>query len=281
MIKLASGSAMKLAQVVSMFALATALCTQFARSGELALRVCADPNNLPYSDAMGNGFENKIVSLIAHHLHRPLVLVWRPERRGFVREGLNAGECDLVAAIPSGARIALGTRPYYRSTYVFVSKPGEPPVSTLDDPSLRTRKIGVQLIGDDGMNSPPAHALAERGIIENVRGFMVYGDYRDNHPLSEIVHAVATEEVDVAAVWGPVAGYFAAKEEPPLVVTPITGSAEARLPMTFDISMGVRKTDNQLKAQIDHALSSLAPQINAILASYNVPIAWETSPTNQ
>jgi mxaJ protein len=171
--------------------------------------------------------------------------------------------------------MALVTRPYYRSTYVFVSKPGEPPVSSLDDPNLRTRTIGARLIGDGGMNSPPAHALAERGIVENVRGFMVYGDYRDHHPLSEIVHAVATGQVDVAAVWGPVAGYFAREEKPPLVVTSIAGSAEARLPMTFDISMGVRKTDRELKAQVESALSSLAPQIKMILASYVIPVVWE------
>ena len=239
--------------------------------------MCADPNNLPFSDSAGAGFENKIVELVAAYLHRPLEFVWRAERRGFVREGLNAGECDLVAAIPSGARIALATRPYYRSTYVFVSKPGEPPVASFDDPRLRTRKIGVQLIGDDGMNSPPAHALTERGIVENVRGFMVYGDYRDDHPLSGIVHAVATGEVDVAAVWGPVAGYFAAKEKPPLVVTAIEGNREARLPMTFDISMGVRRTDEELKTLADSALSSLAPQIGTILAAYGVPVAWEPS----
>jgi mxaJ protein len=168
--------------------------------------------------------------------------------------------------------MALTTRPYYRSTYVFVSKPSEPPVSSLDDSSLKTRTIGVQLVGDNGMNSPPAHALAERGIIGNVRGYMVYGDYRDDHPLSEIVHAVAVGDVDVAAVWGPVAGYFAAKEKPPLVVTSIAGSVEARLPMTFDIAMGVRRTDKELKAEVDHALTSLAPQIHTILASYRVPV---------
>ena len=263
---------MKLAQALSAFALATALCAQSAQSDELPLRVCADPNNLPYSNSAGEGFENKIVSLIAGYLHRPLEFVWRAERRGFVREGLNAGECDLVAAIPLGAPMALTTRPYYRSTYVFVSKPSEPPVSSLDDSSLKTRTIGVQLVGDNGMNSPPAHALAERGIIGNVRGYMVYGDYRDDHPLSEIVHAVAVGDVDVAAVWGPVAGYFAAKEKPPLVVTSITGSVEARLPMTFDIAMGVRRTDMELKAEVDHALTSLAPQIHMILASYRVPV---------
>jgi mxaJ protein len=256
---------------------ATVFCTPSAQSEETPLRVCADANNLPYSNSAEDGFENKIVRLIADRLHRPLVFVWRPERRGFVREGLNAGECDLVAAIPSGASIALTTRPYYRSTYAFVSKPGEPPVSSLDDPSLRMRTIGVQLIGDDGMNSPPAHALAKRGIVENVRGFMVYGDYRDDHPLSEIVHAVATGKVDIAAVWGPVAGYFAAKEKPPLVVTAIEGNVEARLPMTFDISMGVRRTDKELKTRVDSALSSLARQIGKILAAYCVPVEWEAT----
>ncbi len=158
--------------MLSVLVLAAALRTPSAQSDELPLRVCADPNNLPYSNSAGDGFENKIVSLIAGYLHRHLEFVWSAERRGFVREGLNAGECDLVAAIPLGAPMALTTRPYCRSTYVFVSKRGEPLVSSFDDPSLKTRIIGVQLVGDNGMNSPPAHALAERGIIGNVRGYM-------------------------------------------------------------------------------------------------------------
>jgi mxaJ protein len=104
---------------------------------------------------------------------------------------------------------------------------------------------------------------------------MIYGDYRDDHPLSAIVHAAATGEVDVAAVWGPVAGYFARKEQPPLVVTAIAGSPEARLPMTFDISIGVGKTDKQLKSQVDRALLSLAQQIKTILTAYGVPLVGE------
>jgi len=263
--------------VAALFALAAVVCARSAEAEQAPLRVCADPNDLPYSNSAGQGFENKIVRLIADELHRPLMFVWRAQRRGFVREGLNAGECDLVAALPAGAPMALTTRPYYRSTYVFVSRPGEPPVSSLDDPSLRTRTIGVQLIGDDGMNSPPAHALAERGIVDNVRGFMVYGDYRKDHPLSGIVDAVATGKVDVAAVWGPIAGYFAREEKPPLIVTSIAGSPQARLPMTFDIAMGVRRTDKALKAEVDRALTSLAPQIKAILASYGVPVVWEAA----
>jgi quinoprotein dehydrogenase-associated probable ABC transporter substrate-binding protein len=268
------GSGAGLGKALSLLALA-AMGLQPAQGAPAPLTVCADPNNLPYSDFAGEGFENKIVKLIADRLHRPLEFVWRAERRGFLRDGLNAHECDLVAAIPSGASRALATRPYYRSTYVFVTKPGEAPISSFDDPSLRKRTIGVQLIGDDGMNSPPAHALAERGIVRNVRGFMVYGDYRDDHPLSRIIDAVAAGKVDVAAVWGPVAGYFAREEKPPLVVTLIAAPAEARLPMTFDISMGVRRSDKALREQVDSALSSLAPQINAILASYGVPVVWE------
>ena len=270
------GSAARLVGALSLSALATAICACSAQADQPPLRVCADPNNLPYSNSAEDGFENKIVRLIADYLERPVEFVWRAERRGFVREGLNAGECDLVAAIPSGARMALTTSPYYRSTYVFVSRPGEPPVSSLDDPSLRMRNIGVQLIGDNGMNSPPAHALAERGIVGNVRGFMVYGDYRNDHPLSEIVNAVATGRVDVAAVWGPVAGYFAREQRPPLVVTSIAAGADASTPMTFDISMGVRKTDHQLEAQVQSALSSLAPQIRTILAAYGVPLVGES-----
>jgi mxaJ protein len=273
----AHAAAAKLFRALPRFAFATIVCASPAEADQAPLRVCADPNNLPYSNSAREGFENKIVTLVADALHRPLEFVWRAQRRGFVREGLNAGQCDLVAAIPSGAPMALTTRPYYRSTYVFVSKPGEATVSSLDDPSLKTRTIGVQLIGDDGMNSPPAHALAERGIIENVRGFMVYGDYRDDHPLSEIVDAVAKGEVDVAAVWGPVAGYFAAKERPRLVVTSIAGNPEARLPMTFDIAMGVRRSDKELKAQVDSALSSLAQEIKTILVSYDVPLAWDAT----
>jgi mxaJ protein len=262
-------------ETLSLFVLAIFGAAARAGADQLPLRVCADPNNLPFSDSAGEGFENKIVSLVADHLQRPLEYVWRAQRRGFLREGLNDGECDLVAAVPSGAHMALTTSPYYRSTYVFVSKSGEPPVSSFDDPSLRMRKIGVQLIGDDGMNSPPAHALAERGIVKNVRGFMVYGDYRHAHPLSEVVHAVAIGEVDVAAVWGPVAGYFARDEKPPLVVTSIAVSADESPPMTFDISMGVRKTDKQLEGQLQSALSALAPQIKTILASYGVPVVAE------
>lgn len=244
-----------------------------AGSAERPLRVCADPNNLPYSNSAGQGFENKIARMIADRLGRPLQFVWRAQRRGFLRQGLDAGECDFVAATPPVFGMVRTTHPYYRSFYVFVSRPGESPVSTMDDPSLRSRIVGVQLIGDDGMNSPPAHDLARRGIVNNVRGFPVFGDYGKPDPSAAIVRAVADHRIDVAAVWGPFAGYYAHQQNPPLVISRIAPPQDAPIPMSFDIAMGVRKADFELLNSLQTALDALKPQIVAILSDYHVPLA--------
>src|SRR4051794_21074318 len=129
------------------------------------LRIAADPNNLPFSNERLEGYENKIAALIGRELHAEIQYTWRAQRRGFFRETLKAGDCDLVMGVPIGIERALTTKPYYRSSYVFVQKKAEGPVfESLEDPRLRRVKIGVQLIGDDGANTPPAHALASRGI---------------------------------------------------------------------------------------------------------------------
>lgn len=259
---------------LALVACATPACARPAPA-ESPLRVCADPADLPFSDAAEEGFENKIVALVAKRLNRPLQFVWRSQRRGFLREGLNAGECDLVAAVPLGLDIVATTRPYYRSTYVFVSRPGAPPVASVDDKSLGRRLIGVQLIGDDGINSPPAHLLTWRGYIRNIRGYSVYGDGRDPSSAGRIVDAVKNRKIDVAAVWGPVGGYFAAEAKPPLVVTPIAQPADAPVPLAFDISMGVRRTDRDLLQQVNAALIALKPRIRELLAAYHVPLVDE------
>jgi mxaJ protein len=243
-----------------------------AAEGEL--RVCADPNNLPFSNERGEGFENKIAELIARELGARLSYTWWAERRGFVRNTLNAGSCDLVPGTTNGIEMLRTTRPYYRSGFAFVMRPDGPQVSSLDDPVLRKLKIGIQLVGEDGSNPPPAEALARRGLIDNVRGYSVYGDYRDETPAAGIVDAVANGDIDVAVVWGPVAGYFASRERVPLRVTLVTPQNDGpRLPMVFDINMGVRKDDPNLRDEINAALAKLQPQIDAVLASYGVPRA--------
>jgi mxaJ protein len=236
------------------------------------LRVCADPNNLPFSNAAGEGFENKIAALLADELHADLAYTWWAQRRGFIRNTLKAELCDLVPGVPSNMEMLRTTAPYYRSTYVFVTRAGEPEISSLDDPLLRNITVGVQLIGDDASNTPPAHALSRRGLVENVRGYTVYGDYAEPNPPARIVSAVANKEIDAAVVWGPLAGYFATRQAVPLIVKPVAPRMDGpRLPMVFDISMGVRRDDAAFAAEIDAALDRRRAEVDAILADYGVP----------
>ena len=238
------------------------------------LRVCADPNNLPFSNERGEGFENKIAELIANELGVTLSYTWWAQRRGFIRNTLNTGSCDLVTGTTNGIEMLRTTLPYYRSGYAFVTRQDGPKVSSLNDPILHNLRIGIQLVGEDGANPPPSEALARRGIVDNVRGYLVYGDYRERNPAAAIMDAVAKGEIDVAIVWGPVAGYFAARESVPLKVALVTPQNDGpRLPMVFDINMGVRKDDPTLRDELNAALSKLRPKIDAVLANYGVPRA--------
>ena len=180
-------------------------------SSDRQLRVCADPNNLPFSNQRLEGFENRLADLIAAELHRTVQYTWWAQRRGFFRNTLRAGVCDIVLGVPHHFDLALTTRPYYRSTYVFVSRHDRGlNIHSFDDPRLRQVKIGVQLIGDDYTNTPPpAHALASHKIIGNVVGYPIYGNYAEDSPPARIIEAVAAGDPDVAVVWGPLAGYFA------------------------------------------------------------------------
>jgi mxaJ protein len=238
------------------------------------LRVCADPNNLPFSNERGEGFENKIAELIADELGATLSYTWWAQRRGFIRNTLNTGSCDLVTGTTNGIEMLRTTLPYYRSGYTFVTRQDGPKVSSLDDPILHNLRIGIQLVGEDGANPPPSEALARRGIVDNVRGYLVYGDYREQNPAAAIMDAVAKGEIDVAIVWGPVAGYFAGRESVPLKVALVTPqNDDPRVPMVFDINMGVRRDDPTLRDEINAALSKLRPKIDAVLANYGVPRA--------
>ncbi len=259
-------------------AAAMLFCLSASAAEARELRVCADPNNLPFSSSRTKGFENKIAELLARELDARLAYTWRAQRRGFLRETLNAGRCDLVLGVPTELEGVRTTHPYYRSAYVFVARDGTPPVASFDDPALRHKLIGVQLIGDDGWNTPPAHALTRRGIIDNVRGYMLYGDYSDADPAAKIITAVALGEIDVALAWGPLGGYFAARETPPLSVKLVSPLDEPDLPMAWDISMAVRKGDAALLSEIDAALTKLAPRIEAILSEYDVPRLPRSSP---
>jgi quinoprotein dehydrogenase-associated probable ABC transporter substrate-binding protein len=235
--------------------------------------VCADPNNLPFSNERQQGFENRIAELVARDLNTRLRYTWWAQRRGFVRNTLNARECDLLIGVPSSFERASTTIPYYRSTYVFVTRRDRHiAVASFDDPLLRRLKIGVQMIGDDFTNTPPAHALSKRHIIQNVHGYSVYGDYRQPNPPARIIDALAKGDIDVAIAWGPLAGYFARKSAVPLDVTPVSPQIDLPfLPFVFDISMGVRRGDNALRDELNTIIARRKGEIDRILDQYGVP----------
>jgi len=241
----------------------------------LPLRVCADPNNLPYSNAAGAGFENKIAELIAHDLGRTLSYVWRPQRRGFVRETLNARRCDVMMSVPANFGSAMPTSPYYASSYVFVWRRDRmTPVASLDDPRLRRLRIGIQITGNDYNNPPPAQALARRHLL-NVRGFTVYGDYSQDDPQRAIVDAVANANVDVAIVWGPLAGFYI-RNQPALAITPVSPSHDGRgLQFVYEIAMATRRDDRVLHDALNVVLARRRADIHRILREYGVPITAE------
>ena len=245
-----------------------------ADADERVLRVCADPNNLPFSNEREEGFENRIAELIAADLGARLEYTWFAQRRGFIRNTLRAGLCDVVMGVPAGFELASTTRPYYRSTYVFVTREDRKlQIESLDDPALVRLEIGVHVIGDDYTNPPPLHALGRRKIIQNVAGYSLFGDYAQPNPPARLVEAVAKKEVDVAIVWGPFAGYFGRKQDVPLTLTPVSPEIDRPfLPFVFDIAMGVRRGEKQFHEELEHVLDRREDEIDRILADYGVPV---------
>jgi mxaJ protein len=169
--------------------------------------------------------------------------------------------------------MARATRPYYRSTYVFVTRRDRNlHITSLDDPALRKLRIGVHLIGDDYANTPAAHSLAARGLTSNIIGYTLYGDYAKPNPPARLIEAVENKNVDVAIAWGPLAGYFAKRSRVPLDLRPVTPARDGTLQYVFDIAMGVRRRDSTRFAVLDSEIQRRQPQIEHILREYGVPL---------
>ena len=249
-------------------ALAVALAIGHTDAREL--RVCADPDNMPFSDAARRGFENRIVELIAADIGATVSYYWLPQWRGFTRKTLIEDHCDVIPGVPAETRNVLTTAPYYRSSYALVFRADRAPGLTgLRDPRLSTLRIGVALPGIDATPTPPGRALARRGIFENVVGFPVISDV----PVAKrMVDALDRGDLDVAALWWPQAGYFVARAHAPLsraLLEPDDGDPA----FAFAIAMAVRPDDAELRHTLDAALARLRPAIAAVLDEYAVAAA--------
>lgn len=240
------------------------------------LRVCADPENLPFSNRKREGFDNKIADLIARELGDSVSYAWWPSRRGYVRNTLSAGTCDIVIGIPVGFDPVATSKPYYRSTYYIVTRTDKHlDIKTLDDPRLKTLRVGVNLLGEDYTNTPPAHALSAHGVVgRNVVGFS--GFYDEEHHPGEIIDSLAKGSIDVALVWGPLAGYFAKRSGVPMTMTPLPDRDSPDLPFAYGVAIGTRRADHELRSLIDNILVQKKPEIDKILMEYNVPTVGTT-----
>jgi quinoprotein dehydrogenase-associated probable ABC transporter substrate-binding protein len=236
-----------------------------------SLRVCADPNNLPFSNRAGEGFENKLAQMLGQWMHKPVEYTWAMQQKQFLQDTLDADKCDVVMSLPTRDKAELTTDPYYRSTYALVYRANAPyQLKSLDDPRLRKLEIGVHAIGDDWADLPSGSVLAHRGIVSNVHLYKMFADYGRPNPSADLIEAVARGDVDVAIAWGPLAGYFATREPVKLTVVPIT-DAHTVLPFEFSISMAVRYGDDKLRDRLNEFLREKQDAIRSLLTQYGVP----------
>jgi quinoprotein dehydrogenase-associated probable ABC transporter substrate-binding protein len=238
------------------------------------LRVCADPDNLPFSNRKQEGFENKIAALLASQLQAKLSYTWQRQRNGFIRQTLGAERCDVVMGVPYGYERVLSTQPYYWSGYVFVTaRKRHLSITSYDDPILRQLKIGLHGFGSDGSNSPPASVLGLHGITDNIVGYSMWGDGSVKNPQAKVIDDVANGNIDMAIVWGPIAGYYAKKYGNDLELSLAPHDPKLPdMPFDFQISLGVRKTDQAFAKKLEKILEQQQSQIHNILATYNVPL---------
>ena len=266
---------MKVAQVVGLlFAMVCSVSgglSHAATAGRQALttshlRICADPNNLPFSNEAGEGFENRIVQLIGQELGKEVRYTWFPQSTGFVRNTLNLRQCDLISGITTTSETVQNTNPYYHSAYSIVYRQslGEP-LTSISDPRLKSLRLGIVA------GTPPADVLAAQGLMGNIKPYHLLADTRRNAPARQAVLDVASGETDVAFIWGPIAGYYAKQSEEPLVVTPLLNE-NRRIRMNYRVSMAVRYNETDWKHTINEVLARIQPQIDEILLEYGVPL---------
>ena len=255
----------------SVFRTMIAVCTCFASAMAADLRVCADPDNLPYSNRQQQGFENQLATMAGRALERPVRYVWIPQRGPFFKALANGG-CDVVMGVPTGFPEALTTEPYYRSSYVFVSRRAKHlNIRSFDDARLKTLRIGLQIVAEGDGDVPPAQALAHRGIVRNISWYRLNRNFLGAHRPESLLDAVEKGGIDVAIIWGPVAGYYARHAALPLTLTPVSPQVEGAVPFAFNISMGVRPGDVRFQAALNQMIRSRRGEIRRLLDQYGVP----------
>ncbi len=236
------------------------------------LRVCADPRNLPFSNERGEGFENKLAELLAAKLQKKIDYMYFPQATGFVRMTLGAHRCDVIMGFPQGDDLVQGTNPYYRTAYALVSKPGSglEEVASLGDARLKGKHIGIVA------GTPPATNMAVNGLMANAKPYPLMIDTRVDSSAEAMANDLNKGEIDAAILWGPMAGFYARKSNPPLHVTPLVHETSGPQ-LVYRIGMGVRRADQNWKRMLNRLIQENQGEINRILLDYGVPLLDESN----
>ena len=235
------------------------------------LRVCADPRNLPFSNEKGEGFENKLAEFFATKLQKKIDYMYFPQATGFVRVTLGAHRCDVIMGFPQGSELVQVTVPYYRTTYALVSKPGSgfEGVNALDDPKLKEKRIGVVA------GTPPSTNMAINGLMAHVKPYPLTIDTRVDSSAQAMIDDIARGDIDCGILWGPMAGYFASRSNPALIVAPLLKETLGP-PLIYRIGMAVRPSDQEFKRTLNKLIAENQMEINKLLLSYDVPLLDES-----
>ena len=234
------------------------------------LRVCADPRNLPFSNEKGEGFENKLAELFAEKLQKKLDYMYFPQAAGFVRMTLVAHRCDVIMGFPQGDDLVQGTNPYYRTAYALVAKQGSglDQVAALEDQRLKGKHIGIVA------GTPPATNMAAYGLMTNAKSYPLMIDTRFDSSTVAMINDLMSGEIDAGVLWGPMAGYYARRANPPLHVTPLVKETSGPR-LAYRIGMGVRPADQNWKRLLNRLIQENQPAINKILLDFGVPLLDE------
>lgn len=230
------------------------------------LRVCADPADMPFSNKAKEGFENKIAALVADELKLPLHFYFMPQGPGFVRNTLGTTLCDVIMGYASGSDIVDHTNAYYASTYVLVTKKGGPldGIDRLEDPRLKEAKLGIMA------GTPPADHFMELGLTPKAKTYPLLVDRRYASPAEDAMHDVESGLIDGVVLWGPIAGYYAKMQSPPLSMTPLIEDKRPKL--DYRIAFGIRRGEAEWKHRLNDVIRKRQKDIDAILQSYGVPL---------
>ena len=236
------------------------------------LRVCADPRNLPFSNEKGEGFENKLAEFFAAKLEKKLDYTYFPQATGFVRVTLGAHRCDVIMGFPQGDDLVQGTNPYYRTAYALISRQGSglDDVDTLEDTRLKGKHIGVVA------GTPPATNMAAAGLMSTAKPYPLMIDTRVDSSAEAMINDLNKGDIDAGILWGPMAGFYAKKANPPLHVTSLV-KEKTGPQFVYRIGMGVRRADQNWKRQLNRLIQENQPAINKILLDYGVPLLDENN----